>query len=153
MLLIAEIAMFVFGIITLATGKFTLTRGRVVQGTSARIVGVILLMPLVLGFGGGFVISFIKVAQAGAQGQEVDAEQLKKDLETPLLILNAVVTIGSFLLVVVISLVNARPPEPKRRPFDDFDRTEEEEDEPRYRRPRPKDDRFQGPSSGEDQPP
>jgi hypothetical protein len=41
---IAEIAMFVFGIIALVKGSFKLSANKVVQGGPARVIGVILLL-------------------------------------------------------------------------------------------------------------
>jgi hypothetical protein len=149
--------MLIFGIIALVTGKFSLTRSRVVMGGPARAVGIILLMPLVIGQGGGIAIAALKGVQIAARGGgPVDRQALQKELtqelETPLLILNVGVTAFSAVLVAVIALVTAKPAPPKRRRREEDESEEEYEDEGRRddeprRRPddeprRPPDDRI-----------
>jgi hypothetical protein len=46
----AEIAMIVLGILTLATGKLTLAKKRVVTGPLARRLGIVLLLPIPLAY-------------------------------------------------------------------------------------------------------
>jgi hypothetical protein len=141
---IAEIAMLIFGILALVTGKFSLSRTRVVAGTPARIIGVILLMPLVIGQGGGLALGMFKGMQIAARGGPVDAQALKKELtqelETPILILNVVVTALSVVAVAVIAVVTAKPVQPKRRrreedEFEDEYEDEDRRDDERRRRP------------------
>jgi hypothetical protein len=50
--------MLIFGIIAIATGKFSLNRNRVVEGTNARIVSVVLILPVPL----IFLLVFVLVA-------------------------------------------------------------------------------------------
>jgi dienelactone hydrolase len=54
-----EIALFILGIIALATGKLTLTKTRVVYGWPARLLGIIGLLPLPLSFGVGVAIGVL----------------------------------------------------------------------------------------------
>jgi membrane associated rhomboid family serine protease len=56
--LIAEIIMAIGGIYALITGKLKLTNSVRLEGTSARIVGLILLLPIVVALGLGVVIGF-----------------------------------------------------------------------------------------------
>src|SRR5687767_5249675 len=58
--------LFIAGIVTLCTGKFQLGKNRTVVGAPARIVGLLLMMPLTLGFLIGFLIGF----RAGIRGEE-----------------------------------------------------------------------------------
>src|SRR5262245_26629831 len=145
---IAEIAMFVFGILALARGRFTLTSSRVVQGGPARAIGILLLLPLTLGQGGGFVLGALKGFEKGTKRQQFGPEDIRA-LETPLLILNAGTTGVVLLVVVVIALINAQPAPPKRRREDVIDEElgkseRESEDRGQDERPprRPPDDRF-----------
>jgi len=54
-----EIAMLVVGVIFLITGKANLGKNARVEGPRARIVGLILVAPLVLAFVFGFLIGFL----------------------------------------------------------------------------------------------
>ena len=55
-MLFLEIPALIFGIIALATGEFKLTRKRVVTGDSARMVGVMLVLPLPLSLAAGLAM-------------------------------------------------------------------------------------------------
>ena len=55
-ILIAEIIMAIGGIYALITGKLKLTNSVRLEGTTARIVGVVLLLPLTIALGLGIVI-------------------------------------------------------------------------------------------------
>jgi hypothetical protein len=133
---IAELICLVFGIVVLATGKIKLTGSRIVKGVPARIIGVLLLLPLVLGTGGaaiyGAMVSF-QAAQANP-GNPPDTAALAKQLETPVLIINIVGGGIPLVAAFILALVNAKPgekPRPKREE-DEFDETDE--DRPRRRR-------------------
>jgi hypothetical protein len=127
---LAEVGCFVFGIVTLVKGKFTLTANKVVSGAPARVIGGLLLLPLLIGQGGGAIYGLIWGIRQGAKGAQVDFAQAARELETPALIINIVGTAVPLLLALIIGLVNAKPAAPKRR-FDEF-----EDDEEDYRRPR-----------------
>ena len=58
-ILILEIAMFVLGLIGLIGGKLPLSKGKTLEGTRARIAGLIILLPLPLALGAGIVIGFL----------------------------------------------------------------------------------------------
>ena len=68
MLLIAEIASLVFGIITVATGKFTLSRNKVCYGAPARVVGVLLMLPLPVALLVSIAVVAMFVARGGVVG-------------------------------------------------------------------------------------
>jgi hypothetical protein len=57
LLLVAQIASLVYGIVGLATGKLKLTKKSAVEGRPARIGGAILCLPLPLAFAVGFGVS------------------------------------------------------------------------------------------------
>jgi prepilin signal peptidase PulO-like enzyme (type II secretory pathway) len=51
MCLAVEIGMFIFGLLALIRGRFILTLRRAALGANARIIGVVLMLPLPLVFG------------------------------------------------------------------------------------------------------
>ena len=53
-----EIAMLIFGIMALATGKLKMSKTKAAVGMPARLAGVILVIPLPLAFAVGFVMGF-----------------------------------------------------------------------------------------------
>jgi hypothetical protein len=142
---IAEIASFVFGILALVKGRFALTGTRVVEGASARVIGVLLLCPLIIGQGGGVAYAFVWMMQHAAQGQAVDLNNLQAvqtQLATPLLIINVAGSAVPLLIALVIAVANARPIRPGRSrrvdEEDDYDDDYPErrgDDEPRRRPP------------------
>jgi len=127
---LAEIGCFIFGITTLVKGKFTLTANKVVSGAPARVIGGLLLLPLLIGQGGGALYGLLWGIQQGAKGVQVDMARAARELETTAIIINVVGTAVPLLIALIVGLVNARPAAPKRR-FDEF-----EDDEEDYRRPR-----------------
>ena len=100
MCFIAEIAMMIFGIITLVRGKFNLMRNRIVTGAPAYAIGIILTATLPLIMGIGFVIGV--VLTINAHGQKPDVQQLYM-----LSILDVVLV--PFVLLVVIIIALAAP--------------------------------------------
>jgi hypothetical protein len=146
MCLIAEICSLIFGIITLAMGKFTLTRTKVVKGAPAYVIGILLILPLPIAFGFAFVV----VAMLTAQGNQIDPAKPPIGL----VIGELGIFLVCFVTALIIAIVNARPEGAKRKPRrEEFDEDEaedrwnrpgdyDEEDRPRPRRPRPPDDQY-----------
>jgi|APSaa5957512576_1039674.scaffolds.fasta_scaffold105489_2 hypothetical protein len=56
MILGAEIGLLVFGIYSMVTGKYSLGKGRTVEGSKARILGGICLLPFPLALAVGIVL-------------------------------------------------------------------------------------------------
>lgn len=106
MILILEIAMLIFGIIALVKGKFTLTKKKIVTGAAARIVGVILLMPLPLSFGVGVIMGIM----LAAQGRQIQA----KEIQNTGTIIEVVSVLGCCILAIGVSLATSHPPAKKR---------------------------------------
>jgi hypothetical protein len=69
----AEIGMFVFGLLALVRGRFTLSFHRAVFGANARIIGVVLMLPLPLVFG----FSYVLIKSAGPE-QDPTAQELER---------------------------------------------------------------------------
>jgi hypothetical protein len=139
----AEIGMLIFGIITLVKGNFALSGSRVVQGVPARVIGVLLLVPLIAGQGGEAIMGMMWGIDKGLQGQPVNIQDAMKDLQSKALIINAIATGVPLLAVLVIALSTAGPPTKRRRArtdLDDADDDEQNDDRPRRRSPRADDD-------------
>lgn len=56
MILVVEIILLVMGIFALAGGKLTLSKTRVVRGTPARFLGILLMLPFPLSFVVGLAV-------------------------------------------------------------------------------------------------
>ena len=99
MCLIAEIAMTIFGIITLAKGKFSFTRNRVVKGIPAYAIGIILTATFPILIGVGFIIGFVMTILA--HGRQPDMQQLKT--------IGFFLEIGSVLVILLIVSCHRMP--------------------------------------------
>ena len=145
----AEIGIFIFGIITLVKGNFTLSRSRVIQGAPARVVGALLLVPLIVGQGGELIMGMMWGIEKGMKGEALNfqdaVKEATKDIQTKALILNAFAVSVPLLVVMVIALSTARPPTKRRRSredLDDADDEEQDDDRPRRRSTRADDDDY-----------
>ncbi len=139
MCLVLEILMLVFGIVTMITGKFTLTRSKIVRGTPARIVAGIMLLPLPLALVVGVPIVATILAK---RGDEDKARLIGTIVEASIVLI-------CFIAAMTTAAIYAGPPPKKRRPRRDEEDEEykrEEDDRPRppaRRVRRPPDDRIQ----------
>lgn len=138
MILILEIIMLIFGIITLCKGKIQFSNRRVTDGPAAYVTGVFLILPLPLAFMVGLVLGAILTQR----GQQIPYLTLA--------LIEGGIAIACGLVAIAIAGFNSHPPAPKpplperEEDYDDDDRDnlrQEQEPPPeRYRR-RP-DDRF-----------
>jgi len=94
-----DIIMLIFGIIALVRGRFLLTRAKEVRGLPARIIGIVLMIPLPL----SFVVGLALGAVMASQGKSVD------DLRMAGSILGVTITGLCLIGVIVIAAVTARP--------------------------------------------
>src|SRR5438105_4235394 len=76
MLLGAEIAAFVVGIIALVKGKVSLSRKRVISGAGARWIGAVLVLPIPLAFVAAFVAGVIVAISAAGRQQRLQPNDL-----------------------------------------------------------------------------
>jgi hypothetical protein len=136
----AEIAMFVFGVIALVKGSFSLSRSRVVKDVPARVIGAVLLLPLPVGQGIGFLWGLAIGMEKGAKGQQVTAEDIRP-IEKTLTIINVAVASVCLVAAVAIAVATAQPAKKKRRRAERVYQAEELEDLDADR-PRYPDDRF-----------
>jgi len=95
-----EIAMTIWGIVTLATGKFTLAKNKIVTGGPAYSVGVILTATFPVAFGLGLVVGFVIVAQGGNPQEDM----LKYAW------IDAVVVLALLGLAFAVAIPNAKDP-------------------------------------------
>ncbi|GIW98022.1 MAG: hypothetical protein KatS3mg111_1355 [Pirellulaceae bacterium] len=105
---LVEIAMTVWGIVTLVQGRFFLTRDKIVRGTWAYVIGGLLTatLPVVLGLG-----FFVGLVLTVIRGREPTVEEL-----LPLSILDVVVVTVILSAVVVIAVMKGKPVGPESTP-------------------------------------
>ena len=141
LLLVLEIAMLVYGIIAVSTGRFSLSAQKEARGVPARIAGVLLILPLPVAFLVGFMVG----AAMAAQGRAFDIQHIPPWITFMELGIFAVFAISAF----VVAGVNAQPVQkyaPPKPPYDDY--PEEERQRPPHggyedqSRPQPPDDRY-----------
>jgi hypothetical protein len=95
-----QIAMAIMGIIVLVTGKLKLSKNKVVEGTPARLLALILLAPFPVGFVIGLGVGF----WAGATGRDF------KEIQTALLLVDFGLVIGAAILTFSIGHAIGKPP-------------------------------------------
>jgi hypothetical protein len=132
----AEIGLFICGIIALVKGTIPLSTNRVVQGVPARIIGSILLAPLIVGQGGELIMGFMWGIEKGMRGQQVNPFDAARELQSKAAILNAIAIGVPLLAVLVIALSTAKEPRSHRRFRRDWDDEDRDDyyDRPRRRR-------------------
>jgi len=117
---IAELGMLVLGIVLLVLKRLKVSRDTELGPGATRLLGFTLMLPLILGQGGGFVYGFTVGLKKGAQTKgrpmtQADIESLKKEIEQPALIINVAATAGSALFALFVVVAGTRsipPPEP-----------------------------------------
>jgi hypothetical protein len=125
--LIAEIASLIFGIITLATGKFRLTRTKAVYGTPPRVVGLLLVLILPCALGLAIAVAAVLVAMG----------ELRDPLHPPAVLyaVEPITFLVFFTAAMIVAFANAGEPA-RRRPYPDEDFGEDDEFEHRLERER-----------------
>ena len=96
-----EIVMLIIGIITLIRGRFLLNRAMEVRGWTARIIGLILVLPFPLSFFVGIVLGAIFLTA----GKGVDGEEFKTTAQTA----GFVIVVCCFLLAIALAVFFAVP--------------------------------------------
>ncbi|HJT77548.1 MAG TPA: hypothetical protein VJ739_10145 [Gemmataceae bacterium] len=142
MFCILELGMFAAGIVLLVAGKLPVTANREVRGASARVVGAIFLLPLLIGGVGGFAYGFVVGAQKGferaAQHQnrpmtpqeyQQMQQEIRQKVMMPALVLEIGSTVVSLLLGVGIALATMQPIKKKKRRRVRWEEEDDEDDE------------------------
>ena len=99
---IAEIAMFVMGIVTLVKGSFQVSRKRAVTGAPAYAIGMILVAVLPVALLSGFLIGFVIALRTGRQPT---VDQLQ-----PLAFLDVAAVLIALLAITIIGFTTAKEP-------------------------------------------
>jgi hypothetical protein len=98
MLCIVEIAMSVFGIVTLVRGKFSFTKNKVVTGLPAYAIGIILTLTLPLLLCMGFVIGLL--IAINAQGRPVPPDAMLKYAWMDMVVVPIILVIVGIIVAV-----------------------------------------------------
>lgn len=106
---IAEIAMTVFGVLTLIKGQFMLSRSKVVVGRPAYAIGLILALTFPISMGIGFIVGFVMVLKLGRQPT---ADELLK-----LGGIDGIVVLLCLATSLAVALAYGKPQQPKSSPF------------------------------------
>jgi hypothetical protein len=125
--LIGEIAALIFGIISLVTGKFTLSRNKVVRGAPARVVGLLLVLILPVALGLAVVVAAMLMAQG----------RLPDPAHPPVIIyaVEPVVFVIFFSAAIIVAAIYGGPPQPVYIRFEEEEDEDFEDRRERYRRP------------------
>jgi hypothetical protein len=135
---LAEIGCLVFGIIALVMGKFKLTGSRWVQGTPARLIGVLLLLPLIIGYGGEAIYGAIVAVKWAKEGKDVagNLAAIQKEIQGTVTIIHIA---GGIPLIAafIVALVKAKPMGklPRRQKKEEVEEEDFEKDRDFPRRP------------------
>jgi hypothetical protein len=131
MICVIEIGLFIFGIIMLITGKMKLSAGRVVEGTPARLLGLLALLPLPL----CVVVGLIYGVTVAMQNPNAPNDFAFGSRQTIIItVIEAVITLGTLAAVLGIGYAVGKAPVDKRqRLVDEWD-DEEDDDRPRRRK-------------------
>lgn len=95
-----QIAMAIVGIIVLCTGKLKLSANKVVVGTPARLLGLMLLAPLPVAFTIGICVGLY----VGSTGGSLD------DVQIPMLLVDVGLVVLTAIAVFAIASAIAKPP-------------------------------------------
>jgi uncharacterized transporter YbjL len=94
-----EIAMLVWGIIIMVTGKMKVSANREVRGMAARGLAVFLILPFPLAFGLGVLIGLL-------------APDMIQNNRLALSGIEAVIVLGCAAVAIVVGIVIGKPPGP-----------------------------------------
>jgi len=104
-----QIAMLIFGIITLVRGKFYVSKTKAAVGGPAYLAGIVLLLPLPIAFTGGFIYG----AMMAAEGREVDFITVT--------ICEVILVVVCLIIAYTIGNLNAKDITREAEPIDDDD--------------------------------
>jgi hypothetical protein len=131
MLCILQIGLLIFGIIMMITGKMKVSAGRVVEGTPARLIGFLALLPLPLCFAVGLIYG----VYVGLNNPNPNNFNFGGAETWALTGIEAAITLGDLALVLIIGFVLGKPPLDKRkRLVEDWEDEDEDDDRPRRRK-------------------
>jgi uncharacterized membrane protein YgcG len=112
-----EFIIMVLGIVVMAIGKVPLSSNRMVQGAPARVIGAIMLLPLIIGMGGEILLGVMLGIDAANKKQELSMQEAQQKLLVPILIIHAVAFGLTACAVIAMAVAYAKPPNQGRDPF------------------------------------
>lgn len=95
-----QIALAIVGIVILCTGKFKVSANKVVEGTAARLLALILLAPFPL----AFILGMVVGGWAAAEGKPLE------EIRMVLMVIDVGVTLAAAIIAFTIAAIIARPP-------------------------------------------
>jgi hypothetical protein len=98
-----DIILFIFGLFAVITGKFYLTRKLIVQGMAARIVGILLMLPMPINFAVG--VAF-KHTQPPVNHHWPD--KYAQDIGTIISALSTIISVLCLVVGIIISICAAK---------------------------------------------
>jgi hypothetical protein len=113
-MLILEIATLVAGLVVLIKGKISFSRSLVVRGAMARVIGVVLMLPLPLSIAAGIVVG-VALASKGLSQEEIVRRATSIGA-----IIEIAVYVACVVVAVIIGAIAPKGPAKRRRP-DDFE--------------------------------
>ncbi len=113
-----ESALAFVGVVALIGGRFPWTRNRVVEGGPARVVGCLLLLPLIVGTGGALAFRLAVEDQAFTEDRDLTPDEIQ-GLSGTSLGLHITATVAAVALLIRIAANNAKPPRLEKTPGDD----------------------------------
>ncbi len=133
LILILEITLLVWGIVSIASGKLTISASKAVGPPAVYFLGIIMLLVLPINILLAFVIGAPVILAGGGMDDR---------LTTTIMIVEASTTIGTLMIVLVLGAVLGVDPNElqrsRRNRDEDFD--DEDDDRPRRRRRRDEDE-------------
>jgi hypothetical protein len=105
--LIMEILMIVYGIRMIVKGTFTIMRSPVVYGWPARVVGVLMTLPLPINFAIGLIWGVV----IAVQGKEVDFQTARE-----IAVVEPIVAIAFLFVAMMTGLIFSRIPRYTKSP-------------------------------------
>jgi hypothetical protein len=108
LLWVGDLAVLILGIVGIVRARFSLAKGRVVEGGPARLVGALLSAGGLLAFLSGFVLAWVIKLQKEGGGQFTPDEVIR--IETMMICLNAGIVVAFLVGGLVLARKNAQEP-------------------------------------------
>jgi hypothetical protein len=119
-LIVAYIAICVFGVIAVVKGKFTLSRGKVCEGISARIVGILLILTPVFAFAASFVYGIIVGVGMVQAGTTELTKERQSEIQFTSIVISLGILIAMFVVAMTVAFMTAKPAKRKPLPPDEL---------------------------------
>ncbi len=101
LMLVLQIGMLVMGLIALFSGKLSLTKAMTLKGAAARLAGLIMIAPLPINLGVGFVVGLT----VASQGRQFNFQEWQMTF----ILLEVGVTLGCLLIAFLVAATMGAP--------------------------------------------